>query len=127
MRRSTHVSDVPDDYPYIDATDSLPESQPQCPMVECEGKFYPAGNTPFERWLEWTYSELLVEHFVEQRPVIKSGNGAHMLEEDIIAQCCARAVAAGSHYGTEAQLQWVFRQVASLLGWPIPDVCKQHS
>jgi hypothetical protein len=101
MARISHITDVPADYPYM--------------------------GDPFERWLEWIYSELLVEHFAELCPKEKGGAHARLSEEDIIAQCYARTVSADMHYGTEKQLRWVFRRVANLLGWPCPKVCREHS
>ena len=119
--------DVPADYPRADVASSLSGAQPKFAMVEYEGKFYIPGNTPPERWLDWSYSEALVQHFVSHCPERKRGKYAHMSEEDILAQYYQRAAAAGRQFGTEAQLKWSFRRVAQLLGWPVPEVCKESN
>lgn len=124
MSDQTKYDDVPVDYPRIEVASALAGAQPKFSVVEYEGKFYIPGNTPPERWHDWSYSESLVQHFVKQCPETKRGKRAHMSEEDIIQQYYERAVAAGGRYGTEAQLRWSFRRVAQILGWPIPDVCK---
>lgn len=98
MPRSSHISDVPADYP-------------------CSGD-------TFEKWLEWTYSELLVEYFAELCRQAKGGTHAHLSEEDIIAQCYEWAVSTRTYAGTEEQLKWVCRRVANLLVWPCPEKCR---
>lgn len=127
MTESKNYDDVPADYPRADIASAVGGTQPKFAVVEYDGKFYIPGNTPPERWHDWAYSESLVQHFVKQCPETKRGKRAHMSEEDIIAQYYERAVAGRGRYGTEAQLKWSFRRVAELLGWPVPEVCKEHN
>jgi hypothetical protein len=95
-------------------------------LVEFDGKFYVPSDTPEERLRDWLYSQGMVQHFLLKCPETKQGRRAHMSEVAIIAQYYERAAAANGRYGTEAQLKWTFRRVAKLLGWPVPDVCKEQ-
>jgi hypothetical protein len=121
-----NYNDVPADYPRTDIASSLAGAQPKLALVEFEGKYYLPGGTPQDRWNDWAYSESMVQHFLMKCPETKQGKRAHMSEVDVIAQYYERAIAAGGRYGTEAQLRWTFRRVARLLGWPVPDICKEH-
>lgn len=125
MTAPKNYDDVPADYPRADIASAVGGAQPKFAMVKFEGKFYTPGNTPEDRWNDWSYSEQMVQHFVLKCPETKQGKRAHMSEEAIIAQYYERAVAARGYYGTEAQLKWTFRRVANLLGWPVPEVCKE--
>jgi hypothetical protein len=91
-------------------------------MDEFDGKYYVLGDTPRERWHDWSYSESMVQHFLFKCPETKQGKRAHMSESEIIAQYYESAVGAQGRYGTEAQLRWTFQRVAQLLDWPVPDV-----
>jgi hypothetical protein len=118
--------DVPADYPHAAISSSLAGAHPKLALVEFAGKYYIPGDTPEERLHDWLYSESMVQHFLAKCPETKRERRSHMSEVEIIAQYFERAVAAGGHYGTDAQLQWTFRRVAQLLGWPVPDVCKEQ-
>ena len=123
---SNSYGDVPDDYPHASITSALAGAHPKFALVEFNGKYYVPGDTPGERWHDWSYSESMVQQFLLKCPETKNGKRSHMSEVKILTQYYERAVAANGRYGTEAQLRWTFRRVAKLLGWPVPDVCKEQ-
>jgi hypothetical protein len=121
MSDKPNYSDVPADYPRCEVHGSISGAQPKLLLSSApDGYFYIPGNTPQQRWEDWTYSANMVTAMAERCRETKSGERAHMTEEEIILQYYQRALKSGGRYGTEDQLKWTFRKVAESLDWPIP-------
>lgn len=118
-----NYEDVPADYPRRAAHGAISGCQPKVLLKSGpNGMFYMPGNSPHERWEDWKYSESMVAAMVDRCRQTKSGERAHMTEEEIILQYYRRALQPDERYGTEDQLKWTFTKVAEILEWPIPPL-----
>ncbi|MDB5763931.1 MAG: hypothetical protein JWQ21_2926 [Herminiimonas sp.] len=115
----SHFSQIPNDFPHLEIASAVPGFQPKFVMVEYEGKFYIPGDTPPERYERWRYCEDLAAEFVIKCRRNQYGKYVHLSEVEILDQYCVRLLRTG--WASNAELQWVIRRTAELLGWPVPS------
>lgn len=109
---------VPADFPRPVHLGAVGGFQDKLLLVQFGGKFYEPGCTPPELHSRWDVCEDLARQFVEKARETKSGKRAHMTEQDILEQYLLRSMK--MNWGSTDEMRWVFRRVASLLGWPAP-------
>lgn len=110
---------VPDDFPRSETPGMVAGAHPKLLLTKFQGRFYAPGCTPPEIHRRWTICEDLAQQFSQKSLETKAGKRAHMAEKDILDQYCLRAQKTG--WGTDAEMRWVFRRAAAILGWPVPD------
>ena len=115
---SNDFSRIPTDFPSTGIVSAISGMQPKVAMVEYEGRFYVQGNTPPERYDSWLYCETLATQFVVKCSRNQHGKYAHLSEVEILDQYCVRLLR--TKWASDAELKWVIRRTAELLGWPVP-------
>jgi hypothetical protein len=120
MSLSDDEYDVPADFPHRSIGSGLAGAQPKLSVEEFQGRFYMLGNTPPERHARYLWCLGLAEQFVEAARTTKEGKRKDMHEADILRQYHDRVLAAG--WALEpAEAGWIFRHVAAVLNWPVPE------
>ncbi|WP_343583430.1 hypothetical protein [Herbaspirillum sp.] len=109
--------EIPDDFPRVGVASSVTGAQSKFSMVKHGERYYSPGNTPPERQEQWMICNELVEGYSSKCQRAKEGKRAHMTHEEILAGYYEAELNANPFIDT-AQLKWVFRKVASRLGWP---------
>lgn len=84
-----------------------------------DGRFYLPGCTPPEMIARWAACEDLAQQLKTQCLVTKAGKRAHLSEVDILEQYLERLLKTG--WRTYAEMRWVARRAAGIIGWPIPE------
>jgi hypothetical protein len=110
---------VPEDFPQPDIAAAVAGFQSKLLLVSYGGRFYLPGATPPERFARWSACEKLAQDFVETCRHNEARRYAHLSETKTLERYQARLLQTGA--GAEAELQWVVRRAAGLLGWPVPD------
>lgn len=110
---------VPDDFPRPMHVGAVPGAQPKFLAVEYKGRFYSPGCTPPELHERWQHCMSLVEQFVPTCIETKKGKRKDMPEVDILEQYLVRLIDA--KWVSDDEARWVIREVARLLGWPMPE------
>ncbi|MBK4735530.1 antitoxin Xre/MbcA/ParS toxin-binding domain-containing protein [Noviherbaspirillum pedocola] len=120
MNTSDDEFDVPADFPQRSIGSGLAGAQPKLSVTKFQGRFYMLGNTPPERHARYHWCRDLAEQFVEAARTTRKGKRKDMHEADILLQYHDRVLAAG--WGLEkAEAGWIFRHVAVVLNWPVPE------
>lgn len=109
---------LPDDFPRPEIASAVAGSQAKLALVEHKGKFYVPGGTPPELFDRWEICEDLAQHLAVKSTECKAGKRSHMSEKEILDQYCVRLLKTG--WGSDAEMKWVIRRTAELLGWAVP-------
>lgn len=117
----TDVFAVPDSFPRPSPISTLPGAATKFVAEEFEGKFYPAGGTPPQLHAHWLFCEDLAQQFKGACLKTKAGKRAQMSEVEILDQYLVRLLE--TDWGTPAQMRWVIKRTATLLGWYAPPNC----
>jgi hypothetical protein len=109
---------VPDDFPRPSVGGAVSGHQSKLLLVEYDGKYYEPGCTPPELFSRWDICEDLAVQFVAKCRRNQTGKYSHLSETEILDQYCERLLK--TNWGSDAELRWVIRRTAQLLGWPAP-------
>jgi hypothetical protein len=109
---------VPADFPRPVHVGAIGGFQRKILLTKFGDKFYEPGCTPPELHARWDICEDLAQQFVVKARESKVGKRAHMSEVEILEQYCVRSLK--MNWGSAAEMRWVSRRVAALLGWPVP-------
>jgi hypothetical protein len=110
---------VPEDFPRPDIAAAVSGFQSKLLLVRYGGRFYLPGATPPERFARWSECEELALGFVEKCRHNETRKYAHLSEIKTLELFHARLLQTGE--GSEAELRWIVRRAAELLGWSIPE------
>lgn len=111
---------VPDDFPRPEIASAVAGFQAKLALVEFNGAFHIQGATPPELFTRWDMCENLAQHLVMKSTESKTGKRVHMSEEEILAQYLERIMNMNTGWGSDAEMTWVIRRAAELLGWQVP-------
>jgi hypothetical protein len=115
---------IPHDFPRPVHMGVVGGFQDKLLLVKFEGKFYAPGCTPPELRRRWYICEDLAQQFVEKCKESKTGKRKHMTEVEILEQYCVRSMK--MPWGSAAEMRWVSRRTASILGWPVAPSAREN-
>jgi hypothetical protein len=84
---------------------------------------YEPGRTPGQRCLDWNVCEELALYLAGECDRTKAREDRSVRPVDILLK--AYRMVEGLGWGEPPLLRWIFRRVAALLDWPLPDIAKQ--
>jgi hypothetical protein len=114
---------VPEDFPKRIPLTSLPGAQLKIAMTKYDGHYYPAGDTPPERFERYQYCLQLAEWFMEKCVRNAAEKYKGLSQDQIIDQYHARLQATRSTAFpglSEQEAAWILSKCAESLGWPLP-------
>ncbi|MCU6434625.1 hypothetical protein LPB67_12670 [Undibacterium sp. Jales W-56] len=106
---------IPADFPMTALQGAISGVQEKLLLTEHDGKFYPLGTSPQERFQRWEICDDLVRQFSEKSLGSKTGKRAHMSEVEILQQYYERLLKIG--WVSDAESVWVINSVSDLLSW----------
>lgn len=111
-------SAIPLDFPRPEIEQSsLGRSDHALRLYGCE--YFESDSSPLAVLQTWQIAEELAQHLAGECLQEKTCRSPLLSEDEIIESYFKATLQTG--WGTEPEIAWVFRRVASLLNWPTPD------
>jgi hypothetical protein len=114
-------SAIPPDFPRRKPLHVPPHGKDGLYFSYFAGQYYGPGCSPPEVWQSWQICEELAQHF--KKECLKEIRRSPLIpESEVIELYYENTLKLG--WGTDAEVAWIFRRVAQLLGSPLPERAK---
>ena len=110
---------IPADFPRADIVAALTGAQPKLAVrLDAASHTYTAAPTLNELEARYEMCEDLAQQLVQKCVKNKSTKYAALTEREILAALLRKLNATG--WGSNAEMAWVIRRTANILGWELP-------